>query len=59
MDVKSVLLLLQVAVEAITNIRTVASLHREEHITTQYKEALRGSYQASVKKAHMKGIVGI
>ncbi|KAK4292716.1 hypothetical protein Pmani_034533 [Petrolisthes manimaculis] len=46
----------KLAVEAISNIRTVASLHREEHITAQYIEALKGTHQASVKKANVRGV---
>ncbi|CAG2108236.1 unnamed protein product, partial [Medioppia subpectinata] len=46
----------RIAVEAITCVRTVASLHRETTFIGNYVEALRNQFRRSRLKAHMRGI---
>ncbi|XP_052095836.1 ATP-dependent translocase ABCB1-like isoform X5 [Mytilus californianus] len=45
----------KIATEGVENIRTVASLTREDRIHDIYLESLRGPYQAALKKAHVAG----
>ncbi|CAG2168716.1 unnamed protein product [Oppiella nova] len=47
---------LNIAVEAITCIRTVASLHQENTFLTNYTKALETRFEKSKIKAHMRGI---
>ncbi len=47
----------QIAIEAITNIRTVAGLRREETFTQRYVEALSGPHADAKKKAHIRGVI--
>ncbi|XP_078702917.1 ATP-dependent translocase ABCB1-like isoform X1 [Branchiostoma floridae x Branchiostoma belcheri] len=44
------------AVEAVENIRTVASLSLERKFCTLYADKLKGPYQQSQKKAHITGL---
>ncbi|XP_042225494.1 ATP-dependent translocase ABCB1-like isoform X2 [Homarus americanus] len=46
----------KLAVEAITNIRTVASLHKEEHFAQQYSQVLYSPYRQALKKSHVRGV---
>ena len=48
--------LLQVAVESIENIRTVASLTREKVFFDKYLHELSIPYRAALKKAHIIGL---
>jgi ATP-binding cassette, subfamily B (MDR/TAP), member 1 len=48
---------LQVATEAIANIRTVAGLVRERAILQQYSDLLRAPHKKALKMAHIRGIV--
>ena len=52
-----VLLTLQLAVEAITNIRTVAGLSREKTFVSRYIAELSGPHETAKKKAHVRGLV--
>lgn len=45
------------AVEGVSNIRTVASLGLEETIHDQYMNELRPHYQSSSKALHLRGAV--
>ncbi|KAK7086307.1 tRNA N6-adenosine threonylcarbamoyltransferase [Halocaridina rubra] len=45
----------KVAIEAIGNIRTVASLHKEEHFASEYSLALLKPHQEALKKSHLRG----
>lgn len=47
----------KVAVEVISNIRTVASLHKEDMFCNIYVEHLRGTHKAALKKTHAHGIL--
>lgn len=46
---------LQIAIEAITNIRTVAGLHKEEHFANEYSKALLKPHEEALKKSHLRG----
>ncbi|ODM90920.1 Bile salt export pump [Orchesella cincta] len=46
-----------IAVEALNNIRTVASLCAEEQFMEMYEEALAASHRVNLKRAHIRGIV--
>lgn len=48
--------ILQIAVEAISNIRTVASLHQELSFWMKYEHALAADFHKSRFEAHIKGI---
>lgn len=48
-------LIFKVAMEAITCIRTVATLHQEEHFVMQYSQALLLPHQQALKKSHIRG----
>ncbi|CAL4059023.1 unnamed protein product, partial [Meganyctiphanes norvegica] len=45
----------KIAIEAISNIRTVASLHKEMSFANQYSEALYEPHIAALKKSHVRG----
>lgn len=45
----------QIAIESITNIRTVASLHKEQHFAKMYADALYGPHKEALKKSHVRG----
>ena len=45
------------AIEAITNIRTVAGLGREKTFVQRYVAALKGPHQEAMKKSHLRGLV--
>ena len=47
----------KVAVEAITNIRTVCGLRCESHLYQLYCEELQHPHQLAKRKAHMRGLV--
>ena len=47
----------QLAIEAITNIRTVAGLGRERTFVKRYVAALEKPHQGALKKSHLRGIV--
>nr|XP_045615136.1 ATP-dependent translocase ABCB1-like [Procambarus clarkii] len=45
----------KIAIEAITNIRTVASLHLEQRFAERYTQALTSSHLQALKKSHVRG----
>lgn len=45
----------QIAIEAITNIRTVATLHKEEFFAKKYSESLYEPHKDAQKKSHLRG----
>lgn len=45
----------KIAIEAITNIRTVAGLHKEEHFANEYSKALLKPHEEALKKSHLRG----
>ncbi|KAG7166971.1 ATP-dependent translocase ABCB1-like [Homarus americanus] len=45
----------KIAIESITNIRTVASLHKEVHFADQYSAALYKPHQSALRKSHLRG----
>ena len=47
----------KLAVEAISNIRTVASLRKESHFVKEYEKALAKPHKSSQSRAHVRGIV--
>ena len=47
----------KLAVEAISNIRTVASLRKESHFVEEYEKALAKPHKSSQSRAHVRGIV--
>ncbi|KAF2360286.1 ABC transporter-like [Trinorchestia longiramus] len=47
----------RIAVEAISNVRTVASLHTEERFCAAYEEALLVPHRSSIRSAHIRGIL--
>ena len=47
----------KMAVEAISNIRTVASLRKEKYFVEEYQNALAHPHSTAVKRAHIRGIV--
>lgn len=49
----------QIAIESITNIRTVASLHKEQHFAKMYSDALYGPHKEALKKSHVRGKIHI
>lgn len=46
----------QLAIDSITNIRTVATLHKEQYFAHKYAEALLKPHLAALKKSHVRGI---
>jgi hypothetical protein len=48
---------LQLAVEAISNIRTVAGLGREKTFVERYIAELSGPHETAKRKAHVRGLV--
>ena len=51
------LFILQLAIEAITNIRTVAGLGREKTFVKRYIEELDRPHQEAKRKSHIRGLV--
>ena len=47
----------KLAVEAISNIRTVASLRKEKYFVDEYERALAHPHSTTVKRSHVRGIV--
>nr|QFU47755.1 P-glycoprotein [Palaemon carinicauda] len=45
----------KLAIDSITNIRTVASLHKEEHFSSEYSLALLKPHREALKKSHLRG----
>nr|XP_053626234.1 LOW QUALITY PROTEIN: ATP-dependent translocase ABCB1-like [Cherax quadricarinatus] len=45
----------KLAIEAITNIRTVASLHQEEHFVLKYSQGLSQCHLQALRKSHVRG----
>ncbi|XP_064091932.1 ATP-dependent translocase ABCB1-like isoform X2 [Macrobrachium nipponense] len=45
----------KIAIDSITNIRTVASLHKEEHFSSEYSLALLEPHREALKKSHLRG----
>lgn len=45
----------KLAIDCITNIRTVASLHKEQDFARKYSEALLKPHLAALKKSHVRG----
>ncbi|XP_045621631.1 ATP-dependent translocase ABCB1 [Procambarus clarkii] len=45
----------KIAIESITNIRTVASLHKEQHFAKEYSAALYKPHKEALKKSHLRG----
>nr|WEU75111.1 ABCB1-mScarlet-I fusion protein [Vector pPB-pCoBlast-actin5c-abcb1(67-1411)-mScI] len=45
----------KIALEAIGNVRTVASLHREEQFSMAYEEALEKPHLIALKHSHLRG----
>ena len=48
---------LQLAIEAITNIRTVAGLGREKTFVRRYIQELEKPHQEAKRKSHIRGLV--
>ena len=48
---------IQLAIEAITNIRTVAGLGREKTFVQKYIQELTGPHIDAKKKSHIRGLV--
>lgn len=48
---------LQLAIEAITNIRTVAGLGREKTFVQKYMKELDASHREAKRKSHIRGLV--
>ncbi|XP_076061207.1 ATP-dependent translocase ABCB1-like [Oratosquilla oratoria] len=46
----------KIAIQAITNIRTVASLHKEEQFAMEYSTALLKPHLEAKKQSHLRGI---
>ncbi|XP_063889978.1 ATP-dependent translocase ABCB1-like isoform X2 [Scylla paramamosain] len=46
----------KLAIECITNIRTVASLHKEQYFADEYSAALLKPHLQALKKSHLRGI---
>lgn len=46
---------LQLAIDSITNIRTVASLHKEQYFADEYSAALLKPHLEALKKSHLRG----
>ncbi|MCL4134703.1 UNVERIFIED_CONTAM: hypothetical protein GTU68_030487 [Idotea baltica] len=46
----------KIAIESITNIRTVASLHQEDHFAALYSKALFEPHVEAQKKSHVRGL---
>jgi len=47
----------KLAVEAITNIRTIAGLQCEEQYTSMYTELLREPHKMTLKRSHLRGMI--
>lgn len=47
----------QVAIEGITNIRTVAGLQCEERIARTYEDELQAPHAATLRKSHLRGFL--
>ncbi len=47
----------KLAIEAITNIRTVAGLGREKTFVQKYVQELEGPHNKAKKKSHIRGLV--
>ena len=47
----------QIAIEGITNIRTVAGLRLEATFAGRYQHELSGPHRAARRKAHVRGLV--
>jgi ATP-binding cassette subfamily B (MDR/TAP) protein 1 len=47
----------KLAIEAISNIRTVASLRKEEYFVEAYNKELAGPHQSNTSRSHLRGIV--
>ena len=47
----------KLAVEAISNIRTVASLRKEAYFVEEYEKALVEPHKTSTKRSHIRGVV--
>lgn len=45
----------KLAIESITNIRTVASLHKEEYFAAEYSAALLKPHLQALKQSHLRG----
>ena len=48
---------IQLAIEAITNIRTVAGLGREKTFVQKYIQELTGPHMEAKRKSHVRGLV--
>ncbi|KAF2354674.1 ABC transporter type 1 transmembrane domain [Trinorchestia longiramus] len=46
----------KIAIEAISNVRTVASLHKEEHFSKQYADALYEPHRIALRNSHLRGL---
>ncbi|KAA0184411.1 ABC transporter, subfamily ABCB/MDR [Hyalella azteca] len=44
----------KIAMEAISNVRTVASLHKEEHFSQRYAEALHEPHRLALRNSHLR-----
>ena len=47
----------KLAIEAISNIRTVASLRKEDYFVEEYNKELAGPHESSRSRSHLRGIV--
>lgn len=47
----------KLAIEAISNIRTVASLRKEDYFVEEYNKELAGPHKSSMSRSHLRGIV--
>ena len=47
----------KLAIEAISNIRTVASLRKENYFVEEYNKELAGPHESSRSRSHLRGIV--